>query len=221
MYRHAAKLYQHTFRHLSKTVVASALFVVLFLMSASLANAATTSVYLESHNATDAPSGSFCSGASLLAPTTPPGCGSEVTAPVVLASGTSYTATVTGAVSAWGSWPFNRCGKPEPSSQFASPGISNKPAGDDAQFRFAIPLYGIKCHFKVQKTAYFQANLGGGWFHPVAVNGPSKPSGDNKSPTEQHPYTFTFVGEGVAPQFRYIDHHPSDNSGQFKIAITG
>jgi hypothetical protein len=208
-------------RQLSKLAVVVAISTLTCAALTSAASASsTTMAYLDSYNATDAANSGFCTGPTMMT-STPPGCGSTVTVPVVLTSGTSYTTTVTGAISAWGSWPFNRCGKPEPSSQFASTGISNRPAGDDAQFRFAIPLYGVKCHFKVVKTAFFQANLGSGWFHPIAINEPSKPSGDNKSPTEQHPYKFTFVGQGVAPQFRFVDYHPSDNSGQFKITVLG
>lgn len=221
MFQQLARMNSRTFRQLSRLTTLAAVSVVAFAALVGVASAtSTTTAYLNSYNATDASGSGFCTGAAMMT-STPPGCGSTTTVPVVLTSGTSYTATVFGAVSAWGSWPFNRCGKPEPSSQFASPAITNRPAGDDAQFRFAIPLYGAKCHFKVVKTAFFQANLGSGWFHPVAINEPSKPSGDNKSPAEQHPYKFTFVGQGVAPQFRFVDYHPSDNSGQFKIAVTG
>ena len=28
-------------------------------------------------------------------------------------------------------------------------------------------------------------------------------------------------GAGVSPQFRYIDYHASDNSGSFKIVVSG
>ena len=191
----------------------------LAMLAAAPASAATT-FYLDSHNATDAPSQSFCSGASMLLTTTPPGCGSSVTAPEVLASGAVYTVNVLGAVSSWGAWPSPRCGKPEPSSEFSSPGRPNNPVGDDAQFRFAIPLYKGKCPKLPKKTQYFQVNLGGGWFHPIANGDPSKPSKDTAKTGEQDPYTFTFTGQGVAPQFRYVDYYPSDNSGQFKISVT-
>jgi hypothetical protein len=53
--------------------------------------------------------------------------------------------------------------------------------------------------------------------HPIANGDPSKPSANKR--TTQHPYTFSFTGEGVAPQFRFVDFHPSDNSGQFRITI--
>jgi hypothetical protein len=154
----------------------------------------------------------------MVAPISPAGCGNTVTAPVVLASGVTYTAEVSGAVSSWGAWPFKRCGKPDPSAEFPSGGGPNIPVGDDAQFRFAVPNYKGKCVKLPKKTAYFQVNLGSGWFHPIASGEPSKPSNDNKG--SQHPYTFTFVGQGVAPTFRYVDFHASDNSGQFKITLT-
>jgi hypothetical protein len=184
------------------------------------AGAATTTIYLDSHNTTDAPN-SFCSGSNMVPALTPPGCGSSVTAPVVLTTGATYTVTVVGAVSAWGAWPYRRCGKPEPSSEFASSPIPNRPAGDDAQFRFAVPLYLGKCTKLPKKTSYFQVDLGSGWSHPVANGEPSKPSNDNDKAGDQHPYTFTFTGEGVAPQFRFVDYHSSDNSGRFKITISG
>jgi hypothetical protein len=186
--------------------------------AAAPAGAATTTVLLNTRNPTNA-TNSFCSGAHMLTPISPPGCGSSVTAPVVLVSGQSYSISVAGAISAWGQWPFRRCGKAEPSSEFGSPGATNVPAGDDAQFRFAEPLFTGKCNAPLKKTSFFQINLGTGWFHPIADGNPSKPSNDKS--VNQHPYTFTLTGAGVAPQFRFIDYHSSDNSGQFKIAITG
>jgi hypothetical protein len=194
--------------------------VALLGLASASAEATTTTTYLNSYDPTDA-SGAFCSGPNLLSPVTPPGCGASVTAPVVLKAGNTYTALVTGAVSAWGAWPYRRCGKPEPSSQFASPGRANVPAGDDAQFRFAVPLYVGKCPHLPKKASIFQVNLGSGWFHPVANGDPKKPSGDNDKAHDQHPYTFTFLGQGLAPQFRFIDYHPSDNSGRFKIVLNG
>jgi len=186
--------------------------------AASSASAATT-FYLNSYNSTDAASAAFCSSPAMMI-TTVPGCGNSVTAPIVFETGTVYTVKVVGSVSAWGAWPSVRCGKVEPSSQFPSPGRPNNPVGDDAQFRFAKPLYKGSCPKLPQKTQYFQVNLGSKWFHPIANGKPSKPSPDNhKTGGEQDPYTFTFTGEGAAPQFRYVDYHPSDNSGQFKITV--
>ncbi len=163
----------------------------------------------------------FCSGARLMTMVSPPGCGDAVTAPTAMTSGDTYAVTVIGAVSAWGTWAYRLCGKPEPSSQFPSPGIAPRPAGDDAQFRFAKPLYVGKCNRKPVKTSYFQVNLGSGWFHPIANGDPSKPSSDRNPGNNQRPYVFTMVGEGIAPQFRFIDYHPSDNSGMFQITIAG
>jgi hypothetical protein len=208
------------FKRLARLVVVSELAVGLSALTAASAAATTTNLYLDSYNTMDA-SNPFCSGTNLLTTATPPGCGNEVTAPVVLEAGTSYTVNVIGAVSPWGAWPYRRCGKPEPSSEFASPGLANRPAGDDAQFRFAIPLYLGTCPRLPEKVSFFQVDLGGGWFHPLANGDPSKPPGDNDPAGDQHPYTFAFTGEGVAPHFRYIDYHPSDNSGRFKIIISG
>jgi hypothetical protein len=195
----------------------SAISVVLAAVGAAAAPAASTTFFLDSYNATDA-SVAFCSGASMLVPTTPPGCGNSIIAPLVFASGVTYKVKVAGAVSAWGAWPAHPCGKPEPASQFPSTGRPNMPAGDDAQFRFADPLSGA-CPSLPKKTSYFQVNLGSGWVHPIAKNDPSKPSGTRASSGAQHPYTFTFTGEGTAPQFRFVDFHASDNSGQFKITV--
>jgi hypothetical protein len=205
---------------IASLLTAVAVTAGLTLLAAGSAGAATTTLYLNSYNPTDA-TNSFCVGANMIPPVTPAGCGSSVTAPVVLGSQSIYTVSVIGAVSAWDQWPYRRCGKPEPSSQFASSGIANRPAGDDAQFRFAVPLYVGKCTKLPKKTSYFQVNLGSGWFHPIANGEPSKPSNDNDKAGDQHPYTFTFTGGGVAPQFRYVDYHASDNSGRFKITISG
>jgi len=207
-------------RKLVRSIVVSGLLAGLAALAAPSAGAATTSFFLDSHNSVDA-TNAFCSGSDMLAPMTPPGCGNTVTAPVVLTLGGSYSVTVSGAVSSWGEWPFRRCGKPDPSSEFGSPSISNRPAGDDAQFRFAKPLFDGKCPKLPVKSSFFQVNLGSGWFHPVANGDPSKPSTDNTKPIEQHPYVFAFVGQGVAPQFRFVDYHASDNSGQFKIVVSG
>jgi hypothetical protein len=204
------------FKRLARLVVVSGFAVGLSPLTASAA--AATTFYLDSYNAVDA-SHAFCSGANLLPTVTPPGCGNSITAPVVLGTESSYTVTVVGAVSAWGAWPHRHCGKPAPSSQFASPGIANKPAGDDSQFRFASPLYLGKCPKLPQKTSFFQVDLGNGWFHPVA-NG-NQPSHDNDKASDQHRNTFTFTGQGVEPQFRFIDYHSSDNSGRFKIVVSG
>jgi hypothetical protein len=193
----------------------SAIAFGLAAFAAAPAGAANTTFFLDSYNATDATS-AFCSGPSMLETTTPPGCGNSVTAPLVLASGTVYKVKVAGTVSAWGAWPAHPCGKSEPSPQFPSSGRPSTPTGDDAQFRFADPLGG-SCPALPKKASYFQVNLGNGWVHPIANGDPSKPSANKRS--TQHPYTFSFTGEGVAPQFRFVDYHPSDNSGQFRITI--
>jgi hypothetical protein len=208
------------FHHLARLAAVSGIALGLPTLATAPADAASTTFYLDSYNAVDA-SPSFCSGANLVSSISPAGCGNTITAPVVLASASSYTVTVAGAVSVWGAWPFRRCGKPDPSSQFASPGIMNRPAGDDAQFRFAVPLFTGKCPHLPKKAPFFQVNLGSGWFHPVANGDPSLPSTDNNKGGEQHPYVFTLTGEGVAPVFRFVDYHASDNSGRFKIVVTG
>ena len=221
VFERLANSHRPTPGQLSKLTAALAISALAFALLVSTASASSTTAYLNSYNATDSANNGFCIGPSMVS-TTPPGCGSTVTVPVVLASGTSYTVKVSGAVSPWGSWTYRRCGKPEPNSEYPSPGITNKPASDDAQFRFAAPRYTGRCvHPLPQKAGYFQVNLGGGWYHPIANGEPSKPSTDNGPGYQQHPYTFTFTGQGVAPEFRYVDYHPSDNSGQFKIVVEG
>jgi len=172
--------------------------------------------YLNSYNATDASSAAFCSGPAMLA-STPPGCGNVVSAPIVFENGVTYTVKVVGTVSAWGQWPYRKCGKPEPAPEFSSPSRPITPTGDDAQFRFAETFSTSKCKLLAKKSAFFQVNLGGGWYHPIAVNNPIIPSGDFTG--DQHPYTFSFAGLGLAPQFRFVDWHPSDNDGQFQITV--
>jgi hypothetical protein len=150
------------------------------------------------------------------------GCGPTVQASTVLDSGTTYTIKVVGAVSVWDGWQFRRCGKPEPTPEFGSTGLSARPANDDAQFRFAQTVTGNQtCPKLPKKSALFQINLGdsAGWFHPTAIDNPTKPSGDNNAANDQHPYTFSVVGDGVAPAFRFVDYHPSDNDGEFRIQI--
>jgi hypothetical protein len=207
------------FDRLVRSMIVSGIAGGIFALAATPAGAATTTFYLDSYNPVDG-TPAFCSGANMMATTTPPGCGNAVTSPVVF-NPTPYTVVVTGAVSAWHEWPFRRCGRPDPSAEFATPGKFNEPVGDDAQFRFAKPLYIGKCPPMPKKSSFFQVNLGSGWFHPIADGEPTKPSGDVGKPPIQHPYTFTFTGQGVAPQFRFVDFHPSDNSGQFKIVATG
>jgi hypothetical protein len=147
------------------------------------------------------------------------GCGPEVTAPVVLASGQRYLINVSGTVAVWNTWRRESCGKPEARPEFPSSGV-NTPTSDDAQFRFAIHRLhlGRRCRSLPFKMPLFQMNLGKGWFHPIAVGDPSQPSSDQGS--VQHPYTFEAIGAGVAPSFRFDDNHPSDNSGEFRIATS-
>jgi hypothetical protein len=148
------------------------------------------------------------------------GCGPEVTTPIVLRSGHQYQIVVTGTVSVWEFWPAP-CGQPEPRPEFPTlpTRIRITPTGDDAQFRFAFHIAGrADCRPLPYKTGLFQMNLGSGWFHPIAVGNPSKPSGDHGD--VQHPYTFLVSGEGSEPKFRFVDYHPSDNSGKFRIAIS-
>jgi hypothetical protein len=202
----------------TRIIALTGILAVLSAVAVAPAMAAPTVFYLDSYNATDATQ-AFCS-ANLLPNPTPPGCGNEVTAPMVFASGHTYLVLVSGAVSAWGGWPAVHCGTAEPSSYYPSSGVPNEPAGDDAQFRFAVPL-ATGCPTLPKQTSLFQVDLGSGWFHPVGIAHPSKPSKDYPKLKLQHPYLFTFTGEGIAPQFRFIDWHPSDNSGQFKIVVFG
>lgn len=147
------------------------------------------------------------------------GCGPMVSAPTVLRAGQSYTIRVQGTISAWSYWVAHPCGNPEPRAEFPTPGPLT-PTSDDAQFRFAIHLRPIgSCAPLPRKTTLFQINLGSGWFHPIAVGNPSRPS-QRRSESDQHPYLFRVIGQGVAPSFRYVDYHPSDNNGKFKISIS-
>jgi hypothetical protein len=168
-----------------------------------------TRVFLESNNAPDI-SRAMCDAMG--------GCGPTVEAPVTLVSGQAYSIRVTGTVSPW-SFYINPCGKPEPRPEFPTPGLVTMTA-EDAQFLFASHLRGAggRCHPMPFKRGMFQINLGSGWFHPIAVGNPSVPSGDQGR--VQHPYRFRVIGQGARPRFRYVDNHPSDNNGAFKIVIT-
>ncbi|HEY6396699.1 MAG TPA: hypothetical protein VIX82_04515 [Solirubrobacteraceae bacterium] len=145
------------------------------------------------------------------------GCGPQVTAPILLDSGRHYKVVVTGTVSVWEFWPAP-CGQPEARPEFAT-SPRPTPTSDDAQFRFAFHIAGRRdCRPLPSKTPLFQINLGGQWFHPIAVGNPSSPSGDHGD--VQHPYTFLVIGAGSKPKFRFMDYHPTDNSGKFRIAIS-
>jgi hypothetical protein len=145
------------------------------------------------------------------------GCGPEVTAPVILDSAHQYMILVTGTVSVWEFWP-KACGKPEARPEFPTR-PRNTPTGDDAQFRFGFHLADRKdCRLLPFKSGLFQINLGSGWFHPIAVGNPSQPSADQGD--VQHPYTFLVTGHGSEPKFRFVDFHPTDNSGKLKIVLS-
>jgi hypothetical protein len=168
---------------------------------ASGASPAATSFYLDSYNGNNA------------------SAGNSVTGPDVLVSDQTYTLEVEGTYSAWGDWPYHRCGRPGPSPVYRSPapdGNSVEPVGDDAVFRFAQPLYTGKCPHDFPKvTGTFQVNLGNGW-RPFVPDGgvPTRPTRNT------HAYTATVVGQGVQPQFRIVDWRPSDNDGQLLITIS-
>jgi hypothetical protein len=146
------------------------------------------------------------------------GCGPEVKAPLVLAAHRVYSIRVSGTVSVWGFWVSHPCGRPESRPEFPT-SRPTTPTGDDAQFRFAYHLQPSSgCRPLPRREPIFQLNLGSGWFHPIALGNPSKPSSNNGD--VQHPYRFRAIGEGVVPEFRFVDYHPSDNNGEFRIVIS-
>jgi hypothetical protein len=149
------------------------------------------------------------------------GCGPSVTASIVLAANTRYLVKVTGAVGVWsgGNWALGTCGKPNRAPEFGSPGAPSAPVGNDAQFRFASPKFAAKCMALPVTSGGFQMKLSNrsAWFHPIAENHPRKPSTDRNG--RQHPYTFIVYGLSARPRFRFVDYHPSDNDGEFRIQI--
>lgn len=168
---------------------------------ASGASPASTSFYLDSYNVNNSSGGNSVSG------------------PSVLVSGQTYTLEVQGTYSAWGDWPYHRCGRPGLSPVYRSPasdGNAVEPVGDDAVFRFAQPLYTGRCPHDFPKvTGTFQVNLGNGW-KPFVPDG-----GVPEHPTRNtHAYTATIVGQGVEPRFRIVDWRTSDNDGQLLITIS-
>lgn len=175
------------------------------LASTAIGAGGTTTVFLASNDAHDM-SRAHCVAQG--------GCGAVVQAPVVLQAGARYEIKVSGTVSAW-NFSHYRCGHALSGPQYPTEGGST-PTTDDAQFRFASPGIG-GCGRLPVKTGLFQIDLGDGWFHPIANGDPTRPSGDPRH--VQHPYTFTVTGLGSAPKFRYVDYHPSDNSGEFKVVV--
>jgi hypothetical protein len=145
------------------------------------------------------------------------GCGPEVSDPMVLAAGQSYTVKVSGTVSVWNVWSDRPCGHPLKAA-YPTPG-RNTPTSDDAVFRFAFRTRALGCPPLPRHMGLFQINVGSGWFTPVAVGNPTRPSGDDHG--LQHPYTFIVKGIGAHVEFRFVDPHPSDNSGKFKIEVSG
>lgn len=181
------------------------------LSAAALAGTPATTVFLKSNDGPDI-SQAACRAAH--------GCGPMLKAPVVLTANQSYTIRVTGTVSAWSFWATAHCGTPEPRPEYLTSGTTPTPTGDDAVFRFAFHMRDPsgRCDRVPYRSGLFEMNLGSGWFAPRALGNPTTPSSDHGG--DQHPYTFRVTGQGVAPRFRYVDYHPSDNNGKFKIVIS-
>jgi len=141
------------------------------------------------------------------------GCGPTVSAPVVLEAGKHYTIQVSGTISVFGYWVAHPCGHPGAHPIYPTSGPNN-PTSDDAVFRFAIHSRG-PCSNLPRRTGLFQINLGQGWFSPTPAGNPSRPT------RGIHAYRFEVVGDGAAPSFRFVDYHPSDNTGAFRIVVGG
>lgn len=182
---------------------AAALLGTGILSAAALGSTPTTTTYLVSNHGRDI-SPATCNARG--------GCGPEATANLVLRTGQSYTIRVSGTISVWDFW-SDPCGSPLPHPQFPTPGQST-PTGDDILFRFAdhVHFSGNRCEPLPRRTGLFQINLGSGWFLPTALGNPSRP-------TRSHEYSFRVVGQGAQPRFRFVDYHPSDNDGKFRIVI--
>lgn len=142
------------------------------------------------------------------------GCGPSVTAPVVLLPGHVYTVRVTGTIAVWNFWPSTFCGHALPRPLYPTPGPVVM-TSDDAVFRFAVHS-SAHCPHLPWRTGLFQINTGSGWFVPTAVGNPQQPTGG-----AEHPYKFLIRGQGVAPQFRFVDYIVTDNHGSFRIVISG
>jgi hypothetical protein len=180
------------------------------LSAAALAGTPATTVFLRSNEGPDI-SQAACRAAH--------GCGPTVKASVLLSAHQSYTIRVTGTISVWNFWAAAHCGTPEPRPEYPTAGEIT-PTGDDAVFRFAIHMRDPsgRCDPVPFRSGLFQMNLGSGWFSPSALGNPRTPSRDHGD--DQHPYAFRVIGQGVAPRFRFVDYHPSDNHGKFKIVIS-
>jgi len=186
--------------------IAAAAVVVAAVIAGPASGVTSTSFFLDSYNANNA------SG------------GNSITGPQVLVNGQTYALTVQGTFSPWASWSHRRCGLPEPSAVYPSPAADHQPVtavSDDAVFRFAQNVDPGPCPSYPRRSFQFQINLGSGWKPFVPDGGvPAAPSDTSSdAANDTHPYHKTIVGQGVKPMFRIVDHHPSDNNGQFKITI--
>lgn len=139
----------------------------------------------------------------------------------VLEAGVTYVLEVEGTYSIWGEsmWNGGTCrGNPAPAPTFASPGVTNGPAGVDAETWFAIPSGSSLCNpsFPIPNhTGLVRMNLDGtdDFDHVEPVSGkPEEPSVD-------HTYVYRVVGQGHAFRVRREDSASSDDYGILRYTI--
>jgi hypothetical protein len=144
------------------------------------------------------------------------GAAGPVKGDAALAAGDWYVVKVQGTFAAWTSWPSRRCGTVEPAPMWRSEDVTDAPAGDDAEFRFAQPnekRAACAAAHLPRRTGIFQINAGGGWGHPDPIGG--VPS----NPTNNHAYSYAVKGTGAKPRFRLKDWHTGDNNGRLAITV--
>jgi hypothetical protein len=141
-----------------------------------------------------------------------------VTTTDALVDGEEYVAVVEGTTSHFppAKWspPANQvCGSAETAPMFPSPGRPTSPAGQDAEFVFALPMNaGWTCGVYPEHKTAFQIDTGSGFAHV-------EPDGAPTSPTTGHEYTYRFTGEGTPVSFLMQDGFTGDNNGVLRITV--
>ena len=136
-------------------------------------------------------------------------CGNSVSGKRALNTKRSYRITVSGLVSVNATATALPCGTEEKLPD------GTTPAGTDSQFEFANNLDPATCYLTDGPVGWdaFRWSMDGGktWVHPVADTKPTKPTAD-------HTYTFSVLGKGKKPQFRWYDVATTDNKGVLSIS---
>ena len=144
---------------------------------------------------------------------------------ISLEQGQSYTVSISGTFSwwearHWGVWTGSNAsrvcgGRADRAPLYSSPGRTNGPVGNDAEFQFAYPYGSQGCDnsdpipFPIR---LFRFSLDGGnafsWFEPI-----------DRKYNSAHFYQYSVVGRGHPIVFSFEDSYYPDNFGIFIITI--